>query len=94
MSDQILIHQCSNIGVNGTTPVHVQLQKDGTFEARCGFALLGTTNMTDGEFEACGYNPFHDNFYDNYATGKGITEEDAVAALKLNMKETADSLWF
>jgi hypothetical protein len=93
MIEETVIYQCSNIGIAGTTPVHVKQHDDGAFEARCGFALMGATNMTDEEFKAVDYNPFHEKFYDNYSVGKGEDEEKAIAQLKANMKATADSLW-
>lgn len=93
MSEQIIIYQCSNIGIAGTTPVHVIKHDNGTFEARCGFALMGATNMSAEEFAACDYNPFNEKFHDNYSVGKGDDEEQAIAQLKSNMKTTADSLW-
>ena len=93
MTKEIVIYECSNIGIAGTTPVHVKQHDDGAFEARCGFALIGAMNMTEAEFAACNYDPFHDKFHDNYAVGKGDNEEQAISQLKANMKATADSLW-
>ena len=93
MTEEKIIYQCSNIGIAGTTPVHVIRHENGTFEARCGFALMGATNMSEDEFAACDHNPFHEKFYDNYSTGKGNDEAEALAKLKSNMKATADSLW-
>ena len=92
MSDEVVIYQCSNIGVSGTTPVHVK-RLGGTFTARCGISIMGAMNMNAAEFEACGYNPFSDDFRDNYAEGVGATEQEALAALKADMKHTATSLW-
>ncbi|TAN49053.1 MAG: hypothetical protein EPN21_13285 [Methylococcaceae bacterium] len=93
MTEETVIYQCSNIGIAGTTPVHVKQHEDGMLEARCGFALMGATNMTEEAFAACDHNPFHEKFYDNYSTGKGEDEGKAIAQLKANMKATADSLW-
>ena len=94
MSEEMtVIHQCSHIGVAGTTPVHVKRMDDGTFKARCGIAIMGATNMDEAGFEACGHNPFHPEFYDNWAEGDGATEEEALAALKADMRQTADGLW-
>ena len=93
MTEETVIYQCSNIGIAGTTPVHVKQHDDGSFEARCGFALMGATNMSDEEFAACNYDPFSDKFFDNYAVGKGGSEEQAIDKLKASMKATADSLW-
>lgn len=80
-------------GCSGTTPVWIRVDRDGSFEARVGFALMGMTNMEESEFEACGYNPFHPEFRDNYAIGKGSSEEEALADLESEMKKTGDSLW-
>lgn len=94
MSEEVVvIHQCSHIGVAGTTPVHVKRMADGTFKARVGIAIIGTTNMDEAGFAACDYNPFHAEFYDNFAEGDGATEEEALVALKADMNKTADSLW-
>lgn len=92
-TEQIVIHQCSHIGVAGTTPVHVKSLDDGTFEARCGIAIMGSTNMDEAGFKACDYNPFHPAFQDNWAAGNGATEAEALDALKKDMCATADSLW-
>ena len=91
--EETVIFKCSHIGVAGTTPVHVKRLDDGTFKARCGIAIMGSTNMDEAGFEACGHNPFHEKFYDNFAEGDGSTQEEALAALKTDMRQTADSLW-
>ena len=94
MSEEVvIIHQCSHVGVSGTTSVHVKRLDDGTFKARCGIAIMGSTNMDEAEFEACEHNPFHPEFHDNWAEGTGATEEEALAALKADMHQTANSLW-
>lgn len=73
--------------------MHVKRHDDGKFEARCGFSLMGATNMSEDDFSACNYDPFHDKFFDNYAVGKGDSEEQSIAQLKADMKATVDSLW-
>ena len=88
-----VIFQCSHIGVAGTTDVYVRQMEDGTFKARCGIAIMGSTNMNEAQFEACGHDPFHPKFHDNWAEGDGATKEEALAALKADMHQTADSLW-
>lgn len=93
MSGHVTIFACSHIGVSGTTQVHVKRLDDGTFQARCGIAIMGSTNMNEAEFKACDYNPFSDDFRDNFAEGNGDTEDAALAALKADMRETANSLW-
>ena len=84
---------CENIGVNGTTPVHIIQHDDGTFEARVGIAIMGSTNMDEQGFLKCGYNPFHEDFHDNYACGTGKTKEEAIEALKKDISDTTNSLW-
>lgn len=84
---------CVDVGVSGTTPVHLKVHDTGDYEVRCGIALFGETNMTDEQFAACHYNPFHPEFHDNYCVGKGKNEQEAIADLKENMKKTADSLF-
>lgn len=84
---------CSEIGLSGTTDCHVQKQDDGRYEARIGFAVFGQTNMSVSEFEQVDYNPFHARFYDNYSSGFGNTQDEAIANLKVEMGQTAESLW-
>jgi len=93
MKTDVVIYKCSHVGVAGTTDVHVRLTIDGKFIARCGIAIMGSTNMDEEGFKACGYDPFHEKFYDNYAEGTGATETEALDALKADMHQTADSLW-
>lgn len=87
------IIKCENVGVSGTTPTHIQERPDGTFEARMGIALLGTTQMTKGEYEECGYDPFHSKFFDNYVSGTGDTEAEAIEALKQDHRKMTQALW-
>ena len=84
---------CENIGVSGTTDCHVKKNDDGLYEARMGFALLGSTNMDEAGFKNCNYDPWHEEFYDNFASGVGSTEEEAVDNMKKDMSSIADSLW-
>jgi hypothetical protein len=93
MSEETVLYQCSHIGVAGTTPVHVMRMADGTFKARVGIAIMGSTNMDEAGFDACGHNPFHPEFRDNWAEGDGATEEEAIEALKSDMRQTSDSIW-
>lgn len=92
MSDEIQVFVDSNIGVSGTTEVHVKKTEEG-YEARMGVALLGTCNMSDEDFKACGYNPFHEDFHDNYVKGLGATQELALEAMKQDLRKMSDSLW-
>ena len=43
--------------------------------------------------EKINYNPFHDEFDDNFVSGKSETKELTLEALKANAKSMADSLW-
>ncbi len=90
--DEIHIHQCSHIGVSGTTPVHTRKIGDA-WEARCGIAIMGATNMDEHEYARCNNNPFHEEFFDNFAEGKGKTEQEALDALKADMNSMAEGLW-
>lgn len=94
MTEQVTIIKCDHIGVAGTTDTHVRRNQDGTYEARCGIAIFGSTQMDEAGFKACNYDPFHEQFYDNFASGTGSTEAEAIEALKRDMRQTADSLWF
>lgn len=93
MAEEIKIYKCDHIGVAGTTAVHVKKLPDGKFEARCGIAMMGNTNMDEAGFKACNYDPFHQNFNDNICVGFGATESDSLEALKKDMRSMADSLW-
>lgn len=85
-------YTCDHIGVAGTTEVFTRQMKDGTWEARVGIAIMGMTNMKDHELE--GANPFDEKFRDNYSIGKGATEQEALDALKADMKSIAqDLMW-
>lgn len=82
---------CSNIGVSGAQ-VFVIKTADG-FEARQAVSIFGSYQMSESELVNIHYNPFHENFIDNYASGKGETKEAAVEALQVDAKNLADSLW-
>ena len=93
MVEEYSAFTCSNIGLSGTTAVLVKKHKNGCFEARMGIALLGSANMTEDQMKEARFNPFNESWFDNYVSGKGETEEDAIEALKEDMKEMTDSLW-
>lgn len=86
------ISVCCNIGVSGITPCMVR-QTGDEFEARMGISFLGSAHMSDAELDACGRDPFHDDFLDNFASGKGPTSDEAIAALREDMKKMAETLW-
>jgi hypothetical protein len=90
---ETILFKCETVGVSGTTPVHVKQNEQGGFVARCGIALMGSTQLDEAGFEACGYDPFHPEFYDNWVEGFEASEAEAINNLKTNMKATANSLW-
>lgn len=94
MSEESRCFCCETPGLSGTTPVTIKQSSEG-FEARMGFALFGSTNMDEEGFRRAEYNPFHEDFHDNYAVGKGSTqEEEAIEALKKDVASTHESLWY
>lgn len=82
---------CSNVGVSGCE-IFVEETPEG-FEARMAVALLGHYQMSEEQLEAIAYNPFHADFDDNYASGKGETREAAIEALKVDLNQMARDLW-
>lgn len=87
------IFLCKNIGVSGSTDCHVKELPEGKFEARMGFAVMGMTQMDEADFERCAHNPFHEEFFDNYASGIGDTQEAAIAEMKKHLNEIDEGLW-
>ena len=83
---------CSNIGLSPTTEVKLITREDGTFEARQGFAMMGQANMTEQQFKDCNHDPFHEKFYDNFATAHGLTEDEAKENLQRELKGIAETL--
>jgi hypothetical protein len=93
------VHVCENVGIAGTTRVHTRkLQESGVigdraipeiWEARVGMAIAGYAAPTTTEES----NPFDRTFRDNFARGFGTSEDEAIAALRLDLKRTADGLW-
>lgn len=59
-----------------------------------GVALFGATDNTEEQMEKCDFNPFHPDFHDNYVSGKGATEEEAIANMNKDAKDMAASLWY
>lgn len=92
-ADKILPAARAGTGVSATTGAALKRVGENAWEARQGFALFGSANMTDAEFEACGGDPFSPLFRDNYARGTGPTEAAAYAALVEDLRKTADGLW-
>ncbi len=83
----------SCMGISTTTETHVIKLPDGQYEARVGFAIMGPPNMSAEQFEACGHNPFHPDFRDNYATAKAATVDEAIKLLGADLKNISDGLW-
>lgn len=92
MSEEKIVFQCNHIGVAGITDVHVR-HVDGKYKARVGIAIMGSSNMSEDELKAIGHDPFHEDFQDNFCEGLGATVDEAISALKLDMKQMADSIW-
>ncbi len=81
------------MGVHTTTETHVMRLPDGQVEARVGFAVMGPPQMSDAEFERCRSNPFHPEFYDNFASAKAATLEEVLKKLAADLKGISDSLF-
>lgn len=82
---------CSSLGISGTTQVFVREEPPGAFEARVGVAIMGLTNRKDDGLKDA--SPFDPDFNDNFAKGLGKTQEEALEALKKDMKNLSESLW-
>jgi len=81
-----------SVGIAGAQP-YIKKLPDGKFEARMAVAILGGFNMKDADLERIKYNPFHADFNDNFVSGIGDTEEEAVKAMNQDASDMADSLW-
>jgi hypothetical protein len=91
--EHLIVHEDKNIGVSATTAVVYCQHSPESWEARQAVALLGSSNMNDEEIKACGNNPFHPDFHDNYVHGFGPTMEAALAAMQLDAAKMSESLW-
>lgn len=87
---EVTAFSCSALGVAGTTQVFVRKVGEN-YVARVGIAILGQTNMKEGDLR--GANPFDDSFYDNFAEGIGPTQEAAIDNLKKDIQKTSETLW-
>lgn len=87
------IRHCTHVGVSGTTDVHIRRHESGRYEARVGIAIMGASNMDEAGFAACNHDPFHARFHDNFAAGEGDTEQEAIDAMKRDMRSISDSIW-
>ena len=90
---KVAVFVCEHIGMSGITKVHKRVLEDGTVELRMGFALMGSSNMSERELDFIDHNPFHPGFYDNFVEGRGKSEAEALVVLKDRMKRITDSLW-
>jgi hypothetical protein len=81
---------CQSIGISGTTQGFVKREGDH-YIARVGVAIMGMTNRPAEELKDA--NPFDPDFRDNYAEGKGATREEAIEALRGDVKSMAEGLW-
>jgi hypothetical protein len=79
----------SDLGVRGTTPIHVRQNGDGSWEVRCGMAIMGSAAETT-TWES---DPFSEGFRDNYLVGKGITEEAALDDLREEGRKMSQMLF-
>lgn len=89
---EILDETVGALAFSGTTKIHIRFQ-DGQYEARVGFAVMGHTNMDEWEYQACGCNPFHPDFNDNYASGVAPTRRKALYLLVCEMKDNSESFF-
>ena len=63
------------------------------YEARQAIAIFGDFQMSLKSLENIDYNPYHDDFHDNFVSGKGLTEEAALKAMKKDSDNMYESLW-
>tara|TARA_Y100001936_G_C16009218_1_gene632551 strand:+ start:392 stop:670 length:279 start_codon:yes stop_codon:yes gene_type:complete len=91
MAEMTTVIACSNMGLSGAQ-VYIEQSNEG-FEARQAVAIFGSYQMQESDLEKIKYNPFHDDFDDNFVSGKGKSKEAAIEALKADAKSMADSLW-
>ena len=82
---------CRHIGISGVTEPFTVVYRDGSWEARVWISIFGFVNPQHPDFPLP-ENPFHPDFYDNYASGVGATEEDALEAMSEDMKSMSRTL--
>ena len=86
------ICECKTPGMVGSK-IYMQKTQEG-YEARQAIAIFGDFQMKEKDLEKIGYNPFHEDFRDNYVLGKGETEDAAIKDLERDSKSIYESLWF
>jgi len=90
VSDSILF-KCATPGMVGAM---TYIRKTGdVYEARQAIAIFGDFQMKEKDLEKIEYDPFHDDFHDNFVSGKGDSEEAAIRAMKKDSEQMYESLW-
>lgn len=87
---------CHSPGLAGTTPLTIQRTAGlgwERFEARMGVAIFGYSNLDDEGFERAQYNPFHEEFHDNFVQGDGRTQDEAIEALQEDHRQMHEGLF-
>ena len=78
----------SSLGVSALGPVYLhKVHSNPVYEARVAVAIIGHGPPTRT------LNPFKEKFSGNYCHGRGITKEDAVLRMLIDMAKNSDMLW-
>jgi len=77
----------------GTTEIFVKEKPGEAIEVRCGFAVMGHTNMDEAGYRRALKNPFHPQFHDNYAIGKGATIEEALKKMGESVQDMSQAFF-
>ena len=91
LTESVMVNTCSNIGLSGAQ-IHT-MKTDKGFEVRQAVAFFGSFQMEMTDLEAIDFNPFHEDFHDNYISGVGETLEEALEELAADAKAMTNSLW-
>lgn len=86
------LENAGELGVRGTTPIVIKVTHctiSAEYEARMGFAIMGSVNFD----ECIDANPFDPNFCDNYVSGRGNSREEAINNLKKELRGNSDALF-
>ena len=81
---------CRHVGVSGITDVMIKKHAEDKYEARVGVAIMGY--VQDPDTVDILNDPFAHDFRENYCSGTGRTEEEAIKALERDMREMSRSL--
>lgn len=80
-------HQ-SSLGVSACGPVYLhKVHSNPVYEARVAVAIIGHNPPSRT------LNPFKEKFAGNYCHGRGVTKEDAVLRMLIDMAKNSDILW-